>query len=94
MRDIEYLLKYISNDCYSRILNKTNEYILDSLVYSRVDVDLNIRYLIKHGVKNIDDVVYGRLEDLIMEHNEFIDKMNKYEHTLGYEGFISMIENV
>ena len=92
--EIEYLLKYISNDCYKKIINNTNDYILDSLEYSRVDVDLNIRYLIKNGVKNIDNVVYDRLEDLIMEHNEFIDKMNGYEHTLGYEGFISMIENV
>ena len=91
---IEYLLKYISNDCYKKIINNTNDYILDSLEYSRVDVDLNIRYLIKNGVKNIDNVVYDRLEDLIMEHNEFIGKIKNYMDTLGYDGFISMIENV
>lgn len=90
---IDYLLKYITNNTYKKIKNK-NEYILDSLEYNRVDVDLNIRYLIKYGIKNIDNVIYDRLEDLTMKHNEFIKKMENYERTLGKDGFIDMIENV
>lgn len=89
---IDYLLKYVSNDTYKKISNK-NDYILDSLEHCRVDVDLNIRYLIKYGIKNIDRVIYERLEELVLSHNEFIDKIKKYEQSLGKDGFIDMIEN-
>lgn len=92
-RKIDYLLKYVSNETYSKIKSKMGEYILDDLEHNRVDVDLNIRYLIKYGVKNIDRVIYDRIDDLILSHNDFIKKIENYEKSLGKDGFIDMIEN-
>ena len=94
MYNIEYLLKYISNDCYKRIINSNNDYLLDNLKNNYIDVDLNIRYLIKFGIKNIDNVVLDRLDDLIMNHNDFINKINKFEKSLGKDGVINMLENL
>ena len=93
-KNTEYLLKYISNETYDKILKNTNAYILDNLETNRRDVELNIKYLIKYGIKNIDNVVYDRLEDLTLSHNKFINIMEKYEQSLGKDGFISMIENI
>lgn len=93
-KNTEYLLKYISNEIYDKILKNTNAYILDNLETNRRDVELNIKYLIKYGIKNIDNVVYDRLEDLTISHNTFISIMEKYEQSLGKDGFISMIENI
>ena len=93
-KNTEYLLKYISNETYDKILKNTNAYILDNLETNRRDVELNIKYLIKYGIKNIDNVVYDRLEDLTLSHNIFISIMEKYEQSLGKDGFISMIENI
>ena len=94
MQKIDYLLKYVSNDCYNKILTKSNTYILDDLESSRIDVDLNIRFLIKYGIKNVDGVIYDRLEELIMSHNDFINKIYKYELSLGRDGVINMLENL
>lgn len=91
---IDYLLKYVSNDIYIKIKNSNNDYLLSSLEHSRIDVDLNIRYLIKYGINNIDSVIYERLEDLIITHNEFINMINKYEDSMGKDAFISMYENI
>ena len=91
---IDYLLKYIFNNTYKKIKNSNNDYLLSSLEHSRIDVDLNIRYLIKYGINNIDSVIYERLEDLILSHNEFINMINKYESSLGKDAFISMYENI
>ena len=93
-KNTEYLLKYISNETYDKILKNTNAYILDNLETNRRDVELNIKYLIKYGIKNIDNVVYDRIEDLTLSHNKFISIMEKYEQSLGKDGFISMIENI
>lgn len=94
MRELpEYLLKYISNDTYKRIIKKNPDYIIENLVDNRIDVDLNIRYLLKLGVKNIDIITLERLDDLLMQHNTFINKMNKYEDSLTKEGLINMLEN-
>lgn len=89
----EYLLKYISNDCYNKVLTKNGDYLIENLIDNRVDVDLNIRYLIKIGVKNIDRVVLERLDDLLLEHNEFITKMSNYEKKLTINGLIDMLDN-
>lgn len=94
MYKIDYLLKYVSNDCYNNIINNASSFTLDSLYHYRINVDLNIRYLIKLGIKNIDGVVYDRLEDLIKSNNDFIDMVNRYIKTIGKDGFIKMIENV
>ena len=89
----EYLLKYISNESYGKVLKKNGDYIIDNLVNNRVDVDLNIRYLLKLGIKNIDIVVMERLDDLLLEHNRFIEKIDKYEKKLTKDGLINMLEN-
>ena len=87
----EYLLKYIRNDTYNKILKKNGDYIIENLVDNRVDVDLNIRYLIKLGVKNIDIVVLERLDDLLLDNNRFIEKMNEYEEKITKDGLIDML---
>ena len=91
--EAQYLLKYVSNDTYKKIKIKYKDYMLDDLVDNRVDVDLNIRYLIKLGVMNIDNVVLERLDDLLMSNNIFIKKMNGYIDKLSIEGLIDMMEN-
>ena len=92
-RDIDYLLKYVSNDTFKDIKLNKSDYILDELEDNRVDVDLNVRYLIKYGIKNMDRVIYDRVEDLVISHNDFIDMINKYEYSLGKDGLIDMLEN-
>ena len=91
---IEYLLRYISNDTYKKIITKKSDYILKLLEDNYVDVDLNIKYLIRYGIKNIDKVVYESLEDLAISHNEYIDKINEYEKKLSKEEIIMLIENI
>ena len=89
----EYLLKYVSNESYNKILKKNGDYIIDNLVDNRVDVDLNIRYLFKLGVKNIDVILLERLDDILLSNNEFINKMDDYQEKLTKDGLISMLEN-
>lgn len=91
---IDYLLRYISNDTYKNIINKKSEYILRLAEDNYVDTDLNIKYLIKYGVKNIDKVVCESLEDLTMNHNEYINKIKEYEKNLSKEEVIMLLENV
>lgn len=94
MREVpEYLLKYIKNDTYNKILKNNGDYIIENLVDNRVDVDLNIRYLIRLGVKNIDIVVLERLDDLLLSNNIFINKHNELEEKLTRDGLIDMLEN-
>lgn len=92
-RETDYLLKYIGNDTYQKILTRNHSYTKEDLINNRVDVDLNIRYLIKLGIKNIDRVVMERLDDLLLPNLEFIKKMNHYEEKLTKQGFIDMLEN-
>lgn len=92
-KETEYLLKYISNESYHKVLKKNGDYLIEDLIDNRVDVDLNIRYLIKLGVKNIDRIVLERLDDLLLVHNVFIHKMTEYEKKLTKEGLIDMLDN-
>lgn len=91
---IDYLLRYINNDTYKNIINKKNDYILRLVEDNYVDTDLNIKYLIRYGIKNIDKVVYELLEDLTMNHNEYINKIKEYEKNLSKEEVIMLIENI
>ena len=91
---IDYLLRYVSNDTYNNIITKKNDYILKLCEDNYVDTDLNIKYLIRYGVKNIDKVVYEFLEDLTMNHNEYINKIKKYEKNLSKEEVIMLLENI
>ena len=90
--NVEYLLKYISNDAYQVFLEK-KVYQLEAVVNDRRDVELNIRYLKRLGILNLDYVVIERIEDLLLPHHEFIKKMNQYLDKIPKEEFISMLEN-
>lgn len=89
----DYLLKYITNDTYKKILESNHDYTIEDLIDNRVDVDLNIRYLIHYGVTKIDFVVLERLDDLLLSHNDFIKKLKDYEEKLTKSGVIDMFEN-
>lgn len=90
---IDYLLRYISNDTYKKICTKKGDYILKLAHDNYIDTDLNIKYLIKYGVKNIDRFVYDNLEDLTMNHNNYINKIKNYEKNLTKEEVIMLLEN-
>lgn len=91
---IDYLLRYISNETYKRICDKKSDYILKLVEDNYVDTDLNIKYLIKYGIKNIDKVVYENIEELTTNHNEYINKIKKYEEKLSKEEVIMLLENI
>ena len=44
--NIEYLLRYVSNDTYKKILKNKSNYILSLVEDNYIDTDLNIKYLI------------------------------------------------
>lgn len=91
---IDYLLRYISNNTYKKIITKKGDYILRLCEDNYVDTDLNIKYLIRYGIKNIDIVVYESLEDLTMNHNQYIEKIKEYEKQLSKEEVIMLLENI
>ena len=91
---IDYLLRYVTNDTYKKILNKKSSYILTLVEDNYIDTDLNIKYLIKYGVNNIDKVVYDSLEELTINHNDYIKKIKEYEKKLSKEEVIMLLENV
>lgn len=88
----EYLLTYIHHDTYQKFLQR-NFYRLEDVTNSRRDVELNIRYLLKLGVKNVDYVVMERIEDLLLLHHDFVLKMEEYLKSLSIEEVIDMLEN-
>ena len=95
--NIEYLLRYVSNDTYKKILKNKSNYILSLVEDNYIDTDLNIKYLIKYGVKNIDKIVYDSLEDLTISHNEYIKKIKdlKIISYLSNDNFVlSLAENL
>ncbi len=92
--NIEYLLRYVSNDTYKKILKNKSNYILSLVEDNYIDTDLNIKYLIKYGVKNIDKIVYDSLEDLTISHNEYINKIKDYEKKYSKEEVIMLLDNV
>ncbi len=91
---IDYLLKFISNETLDRIKKKKNMYILEDLQDNYRDVALNIQYLIKYGISNIDNTVYEMLEDLVSLHSEFVKKIDDIEKKLGKDGAIRMLDNL
>ena len=92
MYEIDYLLKYISNDTFKKI-NKKPNYILEKLHTNYIDTNLNIRYLIKYGITNIDKVIYNMIEEIAINHNEFIKIIKNYEKTLTKDEIIILLEN-
>lgn len=91
---IDYLLRFVSNDTYKKILTKKSDYVLKLAEDNYIDTELNIKYLIKYGIKNIDKVVYDSLEELTIHHNDYIKKIKNYEKNLSKEEVIMLLENV
>lgn len=91
--NIEYLHKYLTNDTMKALYN-LDLYILEDLTHNYVDVDLNIKYLKKYGVTNLNKVIPSMIEYLLLPHNDFIKKIQNYEKTMSKEEIISLIENM
>lgn len=90
---IDYLLRYVSMDTYNKIINNNNDYVLGLLSDNYIDVNLNIKYLIKYGVSNIDKIIYNNINDFIVSHNEFINIIKNYEKSLSKDEVITLFEN-
>ena len=69
----------MSMDMYNKIINSSNNYILELLQDNFIDVNLNIKYLINYGITNIDRVIYNMLYDLVISHEDFVKKIKDYE---------------
>lgn len=91
--NIDYLLRYVSMDTYNKIINSNNDYVLRLLSDNYIDVNLNIKYLIKYGVSNIDKIVYNNINDFIVSHSEFINVIKNYEKSLSKDEIIMLYEN-
>lgn len=91
---IDYLLRYVSNETYKKILKNKSDYVLSLVENDYIDTDLNIKYLIKYGVKDIDKVVYDSLEELTISHNDYLKKIKEYEKKLTKEEVIMLLESV
>lgn len=91
--NIDYLLRYVSMDTYNKIINSNNDYVLGLLSDYYIDVNLNIKYLIKYGVSNIDKIVYNNINDFIVSHSEFINVIKNYEKSLSKDEIIMLYEN-
>lgn len=91
--NIDYLLRYVSMHTYNKIINSNNDYVLGLLSDNYIDVNLNIKYLIKYGVSNIDKIVYNNINDFIVSHSEFINVIKNYEKSLSKDEIIMLYEN-
>lgn len=91
---IDYLLRYVSNETYKKILKNKSDYVLSLVENNYIDTDLNIKYLIKYGVKDIDKVVYDSLDELTISHNDYLKKIKEYEKKLTKEEVIMLLESV
>ena len=91
--NIDYLLRYVSMDTYNKIINSNNDYVLGLLSDNYIDVNLNIKYLIKYGVSNIAKIVYNNINDFIVSHSEFINVIKNYEKSLSKDEIIMLYEN-
>ena len=91
--NIGYLNKYLSNTTMKELEN-LDLYILEDLTHNYVDVDLNIKYLKKYGVTNLEKVIPNMIEYLLLSQNDFIKKIQAYEKTMSKEDVISLLENM
>lgn len=91
---IDYLLRYVTQDTFEKIVSNNNDYILELLQDNYIDVDLNIKFLIKYGITNIEKVIVNMLSELLTDHNKFIEKIKSYEKNLTREEVITLIENM
>lgn len=92
--NIDYLLKYISNEEFSIINKRYNKYTIKDLADDRVLVDNNIRYLIRYGVNNINDIIVKDIELFLLSDKDFRDKIKKYEEKMTKDEVIYMLDNM
>ena len=90
---LDYLLQYISHQELNNILDRYNEYTLKSLEDERVLVLNNIRYLIKYGVSNINEIIERNTEDFLEAEQTFRNKIKKYEEKMSKQEVIHLLEN-
>ena len=90
---LDYLLQYISHQELNNILDRYNEYTLKSLEDERVLVLNNIRYLIKYGVSNINEIIERNTEDFLETEQNFRNKIKKYEEKMSKQEVIHLLEN-
>ena len=90
---LDYLLQYISHKELNNILDRYNEYTLKSLEDERVLVLNNIRYLIKYGVSNINEIIERNTEDFLEAEQTFRNKIKKYEEKMSKQEVIHLLEN-
>lgn len=81
-------------DMYNKIINSSNNYVLELLQDNFIDVNLNIKYLINYGITSIDKVIYNMLYDLVISHKDFVKKIKDYEKDLTKEEVIMLLENM
>lgn len=91
-KETEYLLKYIKNDTYQKVISKDIS-LLSNLGNDRRDIELNIRYLLKLGVSNIDYIVLERMDDLFLSHIAFEKKIDDLLCRYSKEELVSFLEN-
>ena len=72
---MDYLLRYVSMDTYHEIIKENNDYILDQLKDNYIDVNLNIKYLINHGVSNLDILIPRIINDILLSNKDFEKKV-------------------
>ena len=92
--NIDYLLQYVSHPELKEIKRRYNDYTLKFLEDDRVQVLNNIRFLIKYGIKNINELIVKDLEELLLNENEFQHKIENYEKTMTKSQVINMLVNI
>lgn len=90
---IDYLLRYISYDSYKKLIRNDNKYLLGLLVDNAYDINLNIRYLMRYGLSDIEGVILNNIEMLSKEHNLFIKEIEELEKRLQKKEIIALFEN-
>lgn len=90
---LDYLLKYISMKAYQDIIKENNKYVISLYEDNAYDINLNIKYLVRYGVSDIESVIVNKAEDIAKNHNIFIKEIEEYEKYLKRNEIISLFEN-
>lgn len=91
---LDYLLKYVSNETLGVMKKRYSSYILESLEDERVNIEYNLRYFLKYGIKDIDNICLKNIDDVLLEHDKLIEKINNYESKLSKNDVIMMYDNM
>lgn len=91
--NIDYLLRYISYHNYQKLIKNNNTYLLSLLEDNAYNINLNIKYLIKYGISDIEKAILNNIEALSKEHNSFINDITSLEEKLTKKEIIALFEN-